>query len=77
MTFNELLWISLMVFLFIIAVSCIISVVQDLNDEVTNLREIVNIQSVCIDSLNENFEELKSKIIFSKKSKKKEEKKND
>ncbi len=77
MTFNELLWISLMVFLFIIAVSCIISVVQDLNDEVTNLREIVNIQSVCIDSLNENLEELKAKKIFSKKSKKKEEKKND
>lgn len=77
MTFNELLWISLMVFLFIIAVSCIISVVQDLNDEVTNLREIVNIQSACIDSLNENLEELKAKKIFSKKSKKKEEKKND
>lgn len=77
MTFTEILWMSLMVILFIIAVSCIISVVQDLNDEVTNLREIVNIQSVCIDSLNENLEELKAKKIFSKKSKKKEEKKND
>lgn len=66
-----------MVFLFIIAVSCIISVVQDLNDEVTNLKEIVNIQSACIDSLNENLEELKAKKIISKKSKKKEEKKND
>ena len=77
MTFNELLWISLMVFLFVIAVSCIISVVQDLNDEVNNLKDITNLQNACIDSLKTDLEELKSKIIFSKKSKKKEEKKND
>lgn len=75
MTFTEILWMSLMVILFIIAVSCIISVVQDLNDEVTNLREIVNIQSVCIDSLNENLEELKTKVIQKPKLSRKKERK--
>jgi len=75
MTFTEILWMSLMVILVVIAISVLVSIVQDLDTEIIELREITKLQNSCIDSLKTDLEELKTKVIQKPKlSRKKEHK---
>lgn len=63
MTFTEILWISLMVLLVVIAISALVSIVQNLDTEIIELKEITKLQNSCIDSLKTDLEELKTKVI--------------
>lgn len=75
MTFTEILWISLMVLLVVIAISALVSIVQNLDTEIIELKEITKLQNSCIDSLKTDLEELKTKVIQKPKlSRKKEHK---